>query len=240
MKYSFCLGQWSYVSKTVSLPVDTDSQSGGDGFGAMGAMGGGMGAAAMGTGMGLMGGMPMRQQGGCVLIVSNLEETRVTPDVLFTLFGVYGDVLRVKILFNKKDTALIQVTFSFFFLLFRSETEARAFVSIYGASLNPLVGRFVLSDDGAVDGADLAPVFGQSSSLRQADERQSVEKRTRSANQGRPSRGSRADQRLHRCDENRVLYIFCLLIVFGFLCTGWSKKPVSANLTSMRYATFYF
>ena len=113
MKYSFCLGQWSYVSKTVSLPVDTDSQSGGDGFGAMGAMGGGMGAAAMGTGMGLMGGMPMRQQGGCVLIVSNLEETRVTPDVLFTLFGVYGDVLRVKILFNKKDTALIQVTISF-------------------------------------------------------------------------------------------------------------------------------
>lgn len=87
-----------------------DSQSGGDGFGAMGAMGGGMGGAAMGTGMGLMGGMPMRQQGGCVLIVSNLEETRVTPDVLFTLFGVYGDVLRVKILFNKKDTALIQMT----------------------------------------------------------------------------------------------------------------------------------
>ena len=60
-------------------------------------------------GMGLMGMPGGMQRGGCVLIVSNLEETRVTPDVLFTLFGVYGDVLRVKILFAKKDTALIQV-----------------------------------------------------------------------------------------------------------------------------------
>ena len=28
-------------------------------------------------------------------------------DLLFRLFGVYGDVLRVKILYNKPDTALI-------------------------------------------------------------------------------------------------------------------------------------
>jgi hnRNP-L/PTB/hephaestus splicing factor len=42
-----------------------------------------------------------------VLLVSNLNEDLVTPDALFTLFGVYGDVLRVKILFNKKDSALI-------------------------------------------------------------------------------------------------------------------------------------
>ncbi|OXU28263.1 hypothetical protein TSAR_016352 [Trichomalopsis sarcophagae] len=33
----------------------------------------------------------------------------VTPDALFTLFGVYGDVQRVKILYNKKDSALIQL-----------------------------------------------------------------------------------------------------------------------------------
>jgi len=45
---------------------------------------------------------------GSVLLVSNLEESKTTPDKLFTLFGVYGDVTRVKILFNKKDTALIQ------------------------------------------------------------------------------------------------------------------------------------
>jgi polypyrimidine tract-binding protein 2 len=42
-----------------------------------------------------------------VLLVSNLNEELVTPEALFTLFGVYGDVLRVKILFNKKDSALI-------------------------------------------------------------------------------------------------------------------------------------
>ena len=49
-------------------------------------------------------------QGGLgtpVLLVSNLNEELVTPDALFTLFGVYGDVNRVKILFNKKDSALI-------------------------------------------------------------------------------------------------------------------------------------
>ncbi|XP_065203228.1 polypyrimidine tract-binding protein 2 isoform X3 [Planococcus citri] len=45
----------------------------------------------------------------CVLLVSNLNEEMVSPDALFTLFGVYGDVLRVKILYNKKDCALIQM-----------------------------------------------------------------------------------------------------------------------------------
>ncbi|TGZ61450.1 hypothetical protein CRM22_008000 [Opisthorchis felineus] len=51
---------------------------------------------------------PSNNNGGTVLIVSNLNEERVYPDALFTLFGVYGDVTRVKIMFNKKDTALIQ------------------------------------------------------------------------------------------------------------------------------------
>jgi len=46
---------------------------------------------------------------GCVLLVSNMSETETEPDHLFILFGVYGDVQRVKILFNKKDTALIQM-----------------------------------------------------------------------------------------------------------------------------------
>ncbi len=46
---------------------------------------------------------------GCVLLVSNLDETKTVCDHLFTLFGVYGDVQRVKILFNKKDTALVQL-----------------------------------------------------------------------------------------------------------------------------------
>jgi len=46
---------------------------------------------------------------GCVLLVSNMNEELTQPDHLFILFGVYGDVQRVKILFNKKDTALIQM-----------------------------------------------------------------------------------------------------------------------------------
>lgn len=46
---------------------------------------------------------------GCVLLVNNLgPPEKITPDTLFALFGVYGDVLRVKILFNKRDTAMIQ------------------------------------------------------------------------------------------------------------------------------------
>ncbi|PVD22644.1 hypothetical protein C0Q70_15899 [Pomacea canaliculata] len=55
-------------------------------------------------------GMPLAAQGGSsVILVSNLDEEKVTPDALFTLFGVYGDVHRVKILFNKKDNALVQM-----------------------------------------------------------------------------------------------------------------------------------
>ncbi|NXY19566.1 PTBP1 protein, partial [Atrichornis clamosus] len=48
--------------------------------------------------------------GHSVLLVSNLIPERVTPQCLFILFGVYGDVQRVKILFKKKDNALIQMT----------------------------------------------------------------------------------------------------------------------------------
>ncbi|XP_075254193.1 polypyrimidine tract-binding protein 2-like isoform X5 [Convolutriloba macropyga] len=45
-----------------------------------------------------------------VLLVGNLNTEKVTCDGLFTLFGVYGDVQRVKILFNKQDSALIQMS----------------------------------------------------------------------------------------------------------------------------------
>lgn len=46
---------------------------------------------------------------GKVLLVSNLNEEEIKCDHLFVLFGVYGDVQRVKILFNKKDSALVQM-----------------------------------------------------------------------------------------------------------------------------------
>lgn len=47
--------------------------------------------------------------GNSVLLVSNLNADAVTPHGLFILFGVYGDVHRVKILFNKKENALVQM-----------------------------------------------------------------------------------------------------------------------------------
>jgi len=52
---------------------------------------------------------PGNQEGGSVLLVTKLADS-ITPDMLFTLFGVYGDVLRVKQLYNKRDNALIQFT----------------------------------------------------------------------------------------------------------------------------------
>ncbi|XP_034534223.1 polypyrimidine tract-binding protein 3-like isoform X2 [Notolabrus celidotus] len=45
-----------------------------------------------------------------VLLVSNLNPESVSPHCLFILFGVYGDVQRVKILFNKKESALVQMS----------------------------------------------------------------------------------------------------------------------------------
>lgn len=42
-----------------------------------------------------------------VLIVSNLPD-QTSSQMLFKLFGVYGNVMKVKILFKKRDTALIE------------------------------------------------------------------------------------------------------------------------------------
>uniref|UniRef100_A0A8C0L9Z7 Polypyrimidine tract binding protein 3 n=1 Tax=Canis lupus dingo TaxID=286419 RepID=A0A8C0L9Z7_CANLU len=51
------------------------------------------------------GGLP----GNSVLLVTNLNPDLITPHGLFILFGVYGDVHRVKIMFNKKENALVQM-----------------------------------------------------------------------------------------------------------------------------------
>jgi len=69
-----------------------------------------MGAPPAGQmGMGASRGAP--QQGrsgmGCVTLVNNLPEN-VTMDMIFTLCSVYGRVDRVKILFNKRSSALVQ------------------------------------------------------------------------------------------------------------------------------------
>eukprot|EP01096_Ripella_sp_DP13-Kostka_P006704 TRINITY_DN2414_c0_g2_i1.p1 TRINITY_DN2414_c0_g2~~TRINITY_DN2414_c0_g2_i1.p1 ORF type:complete len:549 (+),score=249.44 TRINITY_DN2414_c0_g2_i1:40-1647(+) len=42
------------------------------------------------------------------LVIINGIDERTTIDELWTLFGVYGDVMRIKIMYGKKDTALLQ------------------------------------------------------------------------------------------------------------------------------------
>eukprot|EP00475_Leptophrys_vorax_P031202 TRINITY_DN4720_c0_g1_i5.p1 TRINITY_DN4720_c0_g1~~TRINITY_DN4720_c0_g1_i5.p1 ORF type:complete len:232 (-),score=32.61 TRINITY_DN4720_c0_g1_i5:156-776(-) len=61
------------------------------------------------------GSVDLRPKAGQVLLVSNLDPERVKdPMILFRLFNAYGNVVRVKILFNKPDTALIQFENPFF------------------------------------------------------------------------------------------------------------------------------
>ncbi|XP_034418563.1 polypyrimidine tract-binding protein 1-like isoform X1 [Cyclopterus lumpus] len=79
------------------------------GLASLGVGHGGMAAAAAAASrLGLTGFAP--SGGHHVLLVSNLNPESVTPHCLFILFGVYGDVMRVKILFNKKENALIQMS----------------------------------------------------------------------------------------------------------------------------------
>nr|XP_012293268.2 polypyrimidine tract-binding protein 1-like isoform X3 [Aotus nancymaae] len=51
----------------------------------------------------------LTRAGNSMLLVSNLNPERVTPQSLFTLFSIYGDVQCVKNLFNKKENALVQM-----------------------------------------------------------------------------------------------------------------------------------
>eukprot|EP00744_Colponema_vietnamica_P006350 GILI01009234.1.p1 GENE.GILI01009234.1~~GILI01009234.1.p1 ORF type:complete len:481 (-),score=116.78 GILI01009234.1:1041-2483(-) len=45
-----------------------------------------------------------------VLLVNGLEPNRTTPDELFTLFCLFGNVEKVKIIYTKRESALIQFT----------------------------------------------------------------------------------------------------------------------------------
>ncbi|XP_055058119.1 polypyrimidine tract-binding protein 1a isoform X2 [Misgurnus anguillicaudatus] len=78
--------------------------------GALAALGipGASAAAAAAAGRLSLGGLTAG--GHSVLLISNLNPESVTPQCLFILFGVYGDVMRVKILFNKKENALVQMS----------------------------------------------------------------------------------------------------------------------------------
>jgi len=94
-----------------SLQSGFGSSSGGYLFPPVGGLGTGFGVGGFDSKSAYNGGggfNPYEKQQGTVLLVNNLTPDKVTPNALFTLFGVYGDVLRVKILFKKRDTALIQ------------------------------------------------------------------------------------------------------------------------------------
>lgn len=77
-------------------------------------MNGGMLEQSMGGGAGLFDNQPQMGMslgaglGSPVVLVSRMPADQISPDVLFNLFGVYGDVIRVKILYNKRDQAMIQ------------------------------------------------------------------------------------------------------------------------------------
>ncbi|KAM4707857.1 polypyrimidine tract-binding protein 3 isoform 3-T5 [Discoglossus pictus] len=80
--------------------------------------------------------------GHSVLLVSNLNPDVILPHALFILFGVYGDVHRVKILFNKKENALVQMA---------DATQAQLAMShLNGQRLHSRVLRITLSKHQAV------------------------------------------------------------------------------------------
>jgi len=99
---------------------------------------------------------------GCVLLVSNLDENSTECDHLFTLFGVYGDVHRVKILFNKKDTALIQMAEPHQALLAMNHLDK---VKLWGKAMRVMPSKHTqvqLPKEGQPD-AGLTKDFGSSS-----------------------------------------------------------------------------
>ncbi|XP_058114359.1 polypyrimidine tract-binding protein homolog 3-like, partial [Magnolia sinica] len=49
----------------------------------------------------------------CTILVSNLDPDKVDEDKLFNLFSVYGNIVRIKLLRNKPDHALIQMADGF-------------------------------------------------------------------------------------------------------------------------------
>jgi hypothetical protein len=100
-----------YAAAAAAAAAGVGGMSGMGGMGGMGSMGsmGGMGGMVPPGGMGILGGMvggsgmvnDQHHSGGpgSVLLVNRLPiaENALTPDQLFMLFGVYGDVLRVKV-----------------------------------------------------------------------------------------------------------------------------------------------
>ncbi|XP_057423828.1 polypyrimidine tract-binding protein homolog 3-like [Lotus japonicus] len=85
-------------------PAQGSGARGGGGFPQMG------NASAIAAAFG--GGLPPGITGTndrCTILVSNLNPDRVDEDKLFNLFSIYGNIVRIKLLRNKPDHALIQM-----------------------------------------------------------------------------------------------------------------------------------
>ncbi|KAI4321166.1 hypothetical protein MLD38_034583 [Melastoma candidum] len=103
-----------------NLPTEQKGRSSQPAYGDAGNMyplqGGGVGysqmanAAAIAAAFG--GGLPPGISGTndrCTVLVSNLNPDRIDEDKLFNLFSLYGNIVRIKLLRNKPDHALIQM-----------------------------------------------------------------------------------------------------------------------------------
>lgn len=104
-------------------PWDTKNFGGNNMSGMFGGMGGGMGNMGGGFNMGggNYGGRGNGFQGdyrgrgdgggmgGVVLLVSNIPDEIANVQAIFNMIGMYGDVMAVKVLRNKKDCAMVQM-----------------------------------------------------------------------------------------------------------------------------------
>ncbi|XP_078434359.1 polypyrimidine tract-binding protein 3 [Wolffia australiana] len=66
----------------------------------------------------------------CTILVSNLNPDRIDEDKLFNLFSIYGNILRIKMLRNKPDHALVQMGDGF-----------QAELAVHFLKATPLFGR---------------------------------------------------------------------------------------------------
>ncbi|KAK7315274.1 hypothetical protein VNO77_33812 [Canavalia gladiata] len=102
-----------------NLPTEQKGRSSQPGYGDAGAMYSGAraagfsqmaNAAAIAAAFG--GGLPPGITGTnerCTVLVANLNPDRIDEDKLFNLFSIYGNIVRIKLLRNKPDHALIQM-----------------------------------------------------------------------------------------------------------------------------------
>ncbi|XP_011078771.1 polypyrimidine tract-binding protein homolog 3 [Sesamum indicum] len=99
-----------------SLPSEQKGKSSQPGYGDTGMYAHAVGFPQMGNAAAIAaafgGGLPPGISGTndrCTVLVSNLNPDRIDEDKLFNLFSIYGNIIRIKLLRNKPDHALVQM-----------------------------------------------------------------------------------------------------------------------------------